>query len=77
MNDEHELVCVVCGDSRIPAPPDSTARTRFWCRLCVERLEIARHIADARSITLPEAWPLVGAGSANETLLGFLALCGR
>jgi len=70
-----ELVCCVCGESRIAMPPAATQRTRFWCRECCERLEIARHIADARKIRLPATWPLIGAGRPREILVGFLALC--
>lgn len=34
-----ELACSICTIRTIPAPPDSTPTTRFFCRTCCARIE--------------------------------------
>jgi hypothetical protein len=43
------LVCFVCGQSRIKAPPLSTLLTRFTCRACCSAIGRRRHIMECRS----------------------------
>jgi hypothetical protein len=43
------LVCSICDRNSIPAPPGSTANTRFFCRICIARLGRRWNQADGRS----------------------------
>src|SRR6185437_17182105 len=43
------LICHVCHQSRIPAPPLSTLLTRFTCRGCCSAVGRRRHIMECRS----------------------------
>ena len=36
------LICIVCGNNRIPAPAGATSATRFTCSECTGRMWLER-----------------------------------